>query len=95
MVRLLPGQDWLHRNETAAHGHLLINALLNVNTPDAGVKPYVWVAAEFETIKQLRNHFREKWNLDKSELHAVAYWKLDMDEDKFHDLRHQQMAEQK
>ncbi|REA61524.1 siderophore-interacting protein [Dyadobacter luteus] len=86
--------NWLHRNETAAHGDLLINALLNVNTPDAGVKPYVWVAAEFETIKQLRNHFRENWNLDKSE-HAVAYWKLDMDEDKFHDLRHQQMAEQK
>ncbi|MCE7040317.1 siderophore-interacting protein [Dyadobacter sp. CY312] len=86
--------NWLHRNGIpAGYGSKLSDAVLSVQLPDSTVKRYVWIAAEFVTIKELRNHFKETHQLDKTELHATAYWKLDMDEDKFHDLRHQQMAE--
>ena len=86
--------NWLHRNGIAAgHDNKLIKAVLSVTVPESSVKRLVWIAAEFVTTKELRNHFKETCQLDKTELHATAYWKLDMDEDKFHDLRHQQMAE--
>ena len=36
----------------------------------------VWVASEFETMRQLRRYFRQEKRIDKYQLYASSYWKM-------------------
>jgi len=40
------------------------------------VSKFGYVAAEFDTVKELRNHLRKDLNWTKDELYAYSYWKF-------------------
>lgn len=44
-------------------------------------KPSVWVASEFETMRNLRRFFRKERNIEKNDIYISSYWKMgDTDE---------------
>lgn len=44
-------------------------------------KPSVWVACEFNAMRQLRDYFREERQLGPDKLYISSYWKLGSNED--------------
>ncbi len=43
--------------------------------------PYVWVACEFNKMKNLRIFFQKKKNINKNEMYISSYWKLGLDQE--------------
>jgi NADPH-dependent ferric siderophore reductase len=44
-------------------------------------EPSVWVASEFETMRNLRRYFKQEHNLARDHLYVSSYWKMgDTDE---------------
>ena len=39
-------------------------------------EPSVWVASEFDAIRQLRSYFKKERNVQRSQLYASSYWKM-------------------
>ncbi len=44
-------------------------------------RPFVWCACEFTSMRNLRDHFRARPDLDRSNLYISSYWKLGAGED--------------
>jgi NADPH-dependent ferric siderophore reductase len=44
-------------------------------------RPCVWCACEFSSMRVLREHFRAKSDLDRSNLYISSYWKLGVGEE--------------
>lgn len=43
--------------------------------------PNIWVASEFETMRNLRRYFKEERKVDRSQIYVSSYWKMgDTDE---------------
>lgn len=59
---------WLHRGDRP-EGEPLVDHLL---AADLGPVPHVWIGAEADAVRQLREHLAE---LGKQRLHALAYWR--------------------
>lgn len=59
---------WLHR-DGHAEGQLLVRHLREA---DLGPRPSVWIGAEADAVRQLRDHFEA---LGRDRLHALAYWR--------------------
>ncbi len=67
---------WLHRDgATPGSTRLLIDAIRDVRWPDHR-DVFAWVAAEAQTIKELRLHARDIPDVAREQLLAVAYWGL-------------------
>ena len=47
---------------------------------------FAWVAAESETVRSLREHFREGWGLGREDMLCTGYWKRGLSETDY-DLR--------
>ena len=45
-------------------------------------KPYVWVACEFNKMRNLRNFFQKDKKISKNEMYISSYWKLGLDQEK-------------
>ncbi|GAB3897011.1 hypothetical protein GCM10028803_15030 [Larkinella knui] len=86
---------WLHRNGVeAGKGTVLQDAIRSADLPDGRSESrFVWVATESSAAKEIRTYLRTTYQLANHELHAVAYWKLGMDEETYHELRHQEADE--
>lgn len=63
--------NWVH-NEHPENGSNLAEIVKGMPLPEA--KRFAFVAAEYDTVKKLRNYFKET-NWDRSEFSASAYWK--------------------
>lgn len=61
----------------------------SVSIPE-NVKRFAYVAAEFTTVKDLRNYFRKELGWTKDELYAFSYWKAGVSEDKSVEVRHEE-----
>ncbi len=80
---------WLHRNGAAAGtSDLLRQAVEAISIPSEN--RYVWIAAESTKTKEIRDYLKQEYHLQNDELYAIAYWKLGMDEDAYHNARHQE-----
>ena len=44
-------------------------------------KPYVWVACEFNKMRNLRNFFQKDKKNIKNEMYISSYWKLGLDQE--------------
>ena len=44
-------------------------------------KPYVWVACEFNKMRNLRNFFQKDKKISKNEMYISSYWKLGLDQE--------------
>lgn len=83
---------WLHRNSIeAGKSTVLQEAIRSVSIPDGRESTrFVWVATEVSTAKEIRDYLRMKYQLATHELHVAAYWKLGMDEETYHEMRHRE-----
>lgn len=67
--------NWLHRNGApGGTTTLLTDAIRSATWPD-GASPYVWVAAEAATIRNIRQYLDKVRRLPRSSYLAVAYWR--------------------
>lgn len=84
--------QWLHRNGVeAGKSTLLQEAVRSASVPDGRAEiRFVWVATEVSTAKEIRDYMKMKYQLAAHELHVAAYWKLGMDEETYHEMRHRE-----
>ena len=84
--------QWLHRNGVeAGKSTLLQEAIRSTSVPDGRAEiRFVWVATEVSTAKEIRDYMKMKYQLAAHELHVAAYWKLGMDEEAYHEMRHRE-----
>lgn len=72
--------EWLH-NPTPEKGSRLAEMAKQFKFPENDQRKYVYVAAEYSTVKELRDYFKADPSLDARALHAVSYWKAGESED--------------
>lgn len=81
---------WLHRNGTpAGRSNLLLEAVRQLSIPSHGTH-YVWLAAESSETKKIKSLIMEKATVQPDALYAVGYWRLGVNEDVYHDMRHRE-----
>ncbi|GGO80297.1 siderophore-interacting protein [Marinobacterium nitratireducens] len=65
---------WLLNPHPGCAPELLLNRVRELDWP--GRRPAVWCACEFSAMRNLRDHFRSRQDLDRSNLYISSYWKL-------------------
>ena len=70
---------WQVAPEPDPSGQRLLEAVAQLNWL-AGT-PSVWVACEFNSMRALRQHFRQNADLPKSHFYISSYWKMGVNED--------------
>lgn len=78
---------WLH-NENPQNGSSLAAKVKEQLLPEENRSAYV--AAEFSSVKEIRNYLRKEKGWDAKELYAYSYWKSGEAEDKSAVERHQE-----
>ena len=71
---------WLH-NPTPEKGSKLAQKAKAIALPENGSK-FGYLAAEFDTVKELRTYFRKELAWTKAELYAYSFWKAGVAEDR-------------
>lgn len=73
--------QWLH-NPHPESGSTLSEAVKAIPLPEASTTVFGYVAAEFASVKAIRNYLRKEKAWTKEELYAYSYWKAGVAEDK-------------
>lgn len=72
---------WLVAEETGAEGSpLALGALRDAQLPPAE-RPYVWIAGESGSVKELRRHFVRERGIDRRRVTFVGYWRRGLSEE--------------
>lgn len=69
---------WLH-NDHPQKGSLLAELIQHINLPEQ--RRFAYVAAEYTTVKAIRNYLRSDKQWKREELYAYSYWKVGAAED--------------
>lgn len=80
---------WLH-NPTPEKGSKLAEKARSLPLPENS--RFAFVAAEFDTVKTLRNYFRKEKQWERTELSAYSYWRSGVAEDRSEKDRRQERA---
>jgi len=72
--------EWLY-NQTPEKGSLLAEKAREFKFSEKEQKKFIYVAAEYATVKSLRDYFKADPSFDPRSLYAVSYWKAGMSED--------------
>ena len=70
---------WLHNKHPQA-GSALAETLKNIELPTHD--RFAYIAAEFSSVKEIRQYLRKEKNWKQEELYAYSYWKTGVAEDK-------------
>ncbi|WP_108127551.1 siderophore-interacting protein [Saccharospirillum mangrovi] len=70
---------WVHAPSADPSGQRLLTAVQGLDWM-AGT-PSVWVACEFNSMRALRQHFRDYADIPKSHFYISSYWKMGANED--------------
>lgn len=81
---------WVY-NEHPQQGSLLADIVKQKMLPEESRSGYV--AAEFSTVKEIRNYLRKEKSWKQEELYAYSYWKSGVAEDKSAMDRHKENVE--
>ncbi|KFK94299.1 MULTISPECIES: siderophore-interacting protein [unclassified Serratia (in: enterobacteria)] len=57
--------------------------------PQAGI--HFWLAGEDRLVVELRRYLRREWKCDRNQLYAVPYWREGLNEEGYHEKRHEIM----
>lgn len=66
--------EWLH-NPQPEKGSRLAERAQQVEIPSGLLKRYIYIAAEYSTVRDLRSYFKVILNWDPNGLYACSYWK--------------------
>ena len=66
--------SWLH-NSSPENGSLLADLTRQVELPSGISKKYVFIAAEYSTVNELRDHFKKTLEWDPHGIYACSYWR--------------------
>lgn len=66
--------DWVY-NKHPEKGSELAQFVKSILLPDIKTKRFAFIAAEYNTVKVLRNYFKVEKGWDRSEYNASSYWK--------------------
>lgn len=81
---------WLHRNGVAPGcSTLLADAVTQMEWPAAPV--FAWVGAEARATAAVRSYLRNGRGLERSQIDSIPFWKAGVDEERYHDERHETM----
>ena len=84
---------WLFRNGgVPEQSTLLVDAVRQEETWPEG-KVFFWIAGEASAVAAVRHYARVERGLARSQVDAIPYWKAGVDEEVYHDERHQMMDE--
>jgi len=81
---------WLH-NEVPQEGSLLADLVKMKSLPQTA--RFAYVAAEFSTVREIRNYLRKDLGWKREELYAYSYWKIGVAEDKSANERRKESEE--
>lgn len=81
---------WLY-NEVPQEGSLLADLVKMRSLPQTA--RFAYFAAEFSTVRKIRNYLRKDLGWRKEELYAYSYWKIGVAEDKSANERRQESEE--
>lgn len=65
---------WVH-NKHPESGSELAEVVRRIQLPEAKTKRFAFIAAEYETVKNLRSYFKDEKDWDRTEFNASAYWR--------------------
>ncbi|MFC9847842.1 siderophore-interacting protein [Streptomyces sp. NPDC060223] len=66
---------WVHRAASMPKGEALRDAVLKASVPQGRLAP--WAAGESGAVREIRRHFTDGLGLDRRQVYAKGYWKLD------------------
>jgi NADPH-dependent ferric siderophore reductase len=66
--------EWLH-NPHPDQGSKLAEVVKSVQFPHGILKEYVYIAAEYATVHELRTYFKMNLKWDTHAMYACAYWR--------------------
>ncbi|RBI91811.1 siderophore-interacting protein [Elizabethkingia miricola] len=72
--------EWLY-NQAPEEGSDLAKQVRAFEFPDDDLKKYVYIAAEYATVKDLRSYYRTDKGWNPREMYACSYWKAGVSED--------------
>jgi len=72
--------EWLHNPQPEKGSHLAEQAR-KTEFPQGILKEYVYIAAEYTTVHELRHYFRTTLQWDPHGLYACSYWRAGQSED--------------
>lgn len=83
--------QWLYDHNDPANSSQLVDAVKALDLPHDGLQ--VWVAGENAMVVGIRDHLRQTRGLTPKEMYAVPFWKRGLDEEAYHEKRHEVMDE--
>lgn len=73
--------EWLY-NLHPEQGSMLAEVVKSVQFPSGVLKEYVYIAAEYTTVHELRTYFKTNLKWDTQALYACSYWRAGQPEGK-------------
>jgi len=78
-------------NDTPQEGSLLADLVKIKSLPQTD--RFAYIAAEYSTVREIRNYLRKDLGWKREELYAYSYWKSGVSEDKSDGERHNENEE--
>lgn len=78
---------WIVNPEPGIGGEL-VNAVEKLNITDISGSRFAHVAAEFSTVRRLREYFRSEHGWTREEFHGFGYWQHGVAEERSAEVRH-------
>jgi NADPH-dependent ferric siderophore reductase len=82
---------WLYGSDSPDSHLKVVKEIQNMKLPNAGV--FAWLAGEQSLVVESQKHLKSRLRLTGKQMYAVPFWKRGLDEDAYHEARHDVMHE--